>query len=176
MPHIHTFNHPILATVCEPVGEGEDLSFLRDMRELCERHNGVGLAAPQIGIAKRAAFIWPKQRGGEAIFMINPVIVERSGMTNVETEGCLSYPGIRCPIERHNVVQVTFRDEQWTEHRRQFTWFAGRVVQHEIDHLDGICRVGDVWKRQQQLRELRNAPQMDSTATGELAAPTPANG
>jgi len=145
---IRTFDDPSLSAVCEPLSLSDDLSFLKDMRRICAEANGVGLGAPQIGVLKRAAFIWPQQKRGEAIFMLNPVIYYTSPTTSVEDEGCLSYPGISARIERHLSVAVRYFDETWAQHERHFAYFPARVVQHELDHLDGICRVGDFWKRQ----------------------------
>lgn len=142
---IRKFNDPILKTVCESLTPADDLSFLRSMREACDTYKGVGLAAPQIGIAKRAVFIWPQRHSGEALFMLNPVIVGRGKMTATEDEGCLSYPGVFGPVERHLSVTVKYMTPKWKACTRQFVFYAARVVQHEIDHLDGICRVGEFW-------------------------------
>lgn len=142
---MRTFDDPILKTVCHPLERGEDLTFLRSMRVECEAHNGVGLAAPQIGHAKRAVYIAPKN--GERLFMLNPVVTDHSKITATDTEGCLSYPGVYVPIERFLSVRVRYFDESWREHERTFVYFGARVIQHELDHLDGICRVGDHWRK-----------------------------
>lgn len=142
-------NDPALSTVCEPLQLGDDLSFLADMREVCERENGVGLAAPQIGVLKRAVYIWPNRKGGLSLYMLNPTIVARSITTATESEGCLSYPGVWTPVERHLGVTVEYADLDFVTKRCAFSYYAARVVQHEIEHLDGVCRVGDAWRAQE---------------------------
>jgi peptide deformylase len=144
---IRKFNDPALSTPCEPVLAGDPLLFIADMKAvLRQQKNGVGLAAPQIGVLKAACVIWHQRKGGECIVMLNPLILRASREFVTEKEGCLSYPGVFAPVERHQWVEVAWDDRATGQTVRVFTGFQGRVVQHELDHLDGICRVGDAWR------------------------------
>jgi peptide deformylase len=148
---LRTFDDPALKTVCAPVRDGDDLSFLKDMRKVCGfTDNGVGLAAPQIGVLKQAAFIWPR-RAGFGIFLINPRGVDASHEMQSGEEGCLSYPGVTAEVVRHRWIDVDYLDDAMKPRTRRFTDFDAVVVQHECDHLDGICRVGDAWRRKMKL-------------------------
>jgi peptide deformylase len=135
---------PVLSVYCDPITQAEALEVCDLMRRaLRQSKNGVGLAAPQIGIAKRACVIWHRRQSGECIRMANPVLVAHSETMNEDREGCLSYPGVFVPIVRYDWVSVEWRDvETWVVQRQHFQGFQGRVVQHEIDHLSGVCRVG----------------------------------
>ena len=73
--------------------------------------------------------------------LINPEITSKSSETNVDEEGCLSLPKIYLPIERSNKITVTFMDSKGQNQERQLELFEARVVQHEVDHLDGILIV-----------------------------------
>lgn len=150
--NIRTFNDPILKTVCEPIASGEDLLWLKDLEAACYEHNGVGLAAPQIGIAKRAIFIrFGKQHG---MVMLNPVLsAHGTGVESLE-EGCLSYPQIFTSVQRPTFVRCAWESPDGKKRSRIFGqarlgWriTESRVIQHEADHLDGICRVGDAWRK-----------------------------
>lgn len=134
---------------CAPVTAGEDLSFMKPMRKRCIEFNGVGLAAPQIGVLKRVIFIWQGQ-SGYGFYLINPEIVAASDMKVSAREGCLSYPGLETFVARHEWIRVKFflraDRELNTEFTQEYRGMEARIVQHEIDHLDGICKVGDAWK------------------------------
>ena len=112
---------------------------------------GVGLAAPQVGIAKRLFLIAPdlvdkkKKSFSDIAIFINPEIIskrpERQPVrkTKKQTlEGCLSIPHIWGPVRRSNQLAVRFIDENGNEHTETFTGFPARIIQHEIDHLNGI--------------------------------------
>lgn len=148
---IRTGDDPILSQVCDPVAEGEDLEDLLSLMfsALGGSPDGVGLAAPQVGINKRVVII--AEPGKEKIVMVNPQIVSRSTATKIESEGCLSYPGIFTPVERNVQIEVLFNDASGSFemglYSQTFKGFESRIVQHEIDHLDGICKVGDAFKR-----------------------------
>lgn len=144
---LRTFNDPSLKTVCEPIVQGDNLDFLRAMKQVCiATDTGVGLAAPQIGVLKRAIFLWPK-RQGLYYWMLNPQIVMHSEDTCIETEGCLSYPNVWAPILRHTSITVDYLDQDFTRYTKHFSGWEARVIQHEVDHLQGICLVGDAWRQ-----------------------------
>ena len=80
--------------------------------------------------------------------MINPEIKSRSDRVEIGNEGCLSYPGVEATVPRAARIELEYRDFSWKLCRRSLSGFTARVVQHEVDHLDGICRTGDEWRRQ----------------------------
>jgi len=102
---------------------------------------GVGLAGPQVGLEKRTLVALkmedPDDNEAEPIVMVNPEILERSQETWVFEEGCLSIPGIRGDVTRPEKVRVRYQDVDGTSHEIEVEDMFARVVQHEIDHLDG---------------------------------------
>lgn len=145
---IRKWDDPALHAECEPLRPGDDLSFLRDMRKACQFADGVGLGAPQIGVLKRAVFLWPGQ-AGYGRFLLNPAIVAASPEKVTGKEGCLSFPGFTADVERHAWVQVAYHDERFTHHLEVFRDFHAVIAQHEIDHTNGVCRVGDAWRERE---------------------------
>ena len=113
---------------------GEDLqSLLRDMWETMVSNDGVGLAAPQIGVSLRVAVIgWRDRR----IVLVNPVVIEQEGEEELE-EGCLSAPGFYEKVTRPARVVVEAQDEHGEPIRLEEEGFLARVLMHEIDHLEG---------------------------------------
>jgi peptide deformylase len=99
---------------------------------------GIGLAAPQVGVSLRVVVVDMQDEDHEPVALINPEIVKASKEMVTAAEGCLSVPGLRGDVERHQWVTVKARDEHGHDKRiRADGWFA-RCIQHEIDHLDGI--------------------------------------
>lgn len=113
-------------------------TLLRDMLETMYAAPGIGLAAPQIGVALRVAVIDLSvgKRGGEVIELINPEFVEREGM-QFEEEGCLSIPGIQATVARPARVVVRAQDRHGAAFTIEGTGLLARALQHELDHLDG---------------------------------------
>jgi len=132
---------PALSTFCEPVVEGEDTSqIIRDMSHiLSQSKNGIGLSANQAGHLKRIIII----RYPNFQILTNPIISNVSEDTKTEQEGCLSYPGIFKRIKRHKTIEVECNE--WVG-KRIYHDLPARIVQHEIDHLNGICAVSKVKK------------------------------
>ncbi len=161
------YGEEILTTVSKPVHNIDDeiKTLIYDMFEVMQRENGVGLAAIQIGIAKRILVIEiprsDKDNSPEIqIAMINPTILEKSDDMMLDEEGCLSLPEIREDVARHRVVKVTYRDIDDKEHTIEAENFLARVIQHEMDHLDGIVftdRIEEHHKRRikKDLRDLK---------------------
>jgi peptide deformylase len=112
------------------------LKLLKDMEDSMKATNGVGIAAPQIGVNTRVVII-TVNRNRKVFPMINPEILELSGENNEDTEGCLSLPGKWGPVERANEVKVKFTNTKDQEQIMVFTDFEARIVQHEVDHLNG---------------------------------------
>lgn len=99
-------------------------------------YDGVGLAAPQIGLDARIAIVDIDDELG-TIEMINPVIVETSGEQS-GPEGCLSFPGLFGEVTRPNFVKINAFDRKGRKYTLEAEEFLARAIQHEIDHLDGI--------------------------------------
>ena len=126
----------ILRTMCKPVGQvtEEHARLVARMREIMHEANGIGLAAPQIGILQR---IFVYNEGEEFHALINPIIVQMRG-EQVGSEGCLSLPGLYGDVLRANEVTVKGLDANGKPVRIRAQGLTARVIQHENDHLDGI--------------------------------------
>ncbi len=111
------------------------------MIETMARENGVGLAAPQVGLEKRLLVALqmdaPDDSDADPIVMVNPEILDRSPDAWVYEEGCLSIPGIRGDVTRPEGIRVRYQDVEGKSHVIDIDGMFARVVQHEIDHLDG---------------------------------------
>ncbi len=113
---------------------GNVIKLLDNLRDtLADADNGVGLAAPQIGISKQVIVI---DTGEEYLELINPVIISGEG-SEVDTEGCLSVPGLIGDVARYKKVQVNGLDREGQPVSYTREGFLARVLQHEIDHLEG---------------------------------------
>ena len=130
------YGHPTLRKVAEPFEPGEiTQQFVDDMIETMTVEDGVGLAAPQVGIAKRFIVATDFER----IFtLINPVIVGYSETTETDIEGCLSIPGVQGQVARPSKIIVRATDIDGKEIEIKTGGLLARVFQHEIDHLDGV--------------------------------------
>jgi peptide deformylase len=132
--------NPMLSMKCEPIEAWtHDYTLLADaMIDLMKDSNGVGLAAPQVGLPIR---FFVAETDGHRICIANPEIVFRSEEKEWEDEGCLSFPDIKVPVLRS--LQIELRGMIGDNSYSTFApeGFMARVVQHEIDHLDGICHV-----------------------------------
>jgi peptide deformylase len=117
--------------------------LIDDMFETMYAARGVGLAAPQIGIAKRLFVVDGETlnkkecKGFKKVF-INPVILEESGKEWEFEEGCLSVPGVREFIMRKDVVKIKYLDENWNEVTEEYDGMKARIIQHEYDHIEGV--------------------------------------
>ena len=129
------------------------------MKALMEDANGVGLAATQVGVLQRLFVLRPDPEE-EARAVVNPAIVEASEETEVDNEGCLSLQGVLVPVERHVTVTVAAVDEHGEPVRLELSELASRVVQHELDHLEGrlIIDRTDAASRREALATLRPQP------------------
>ena len=134
--NIREMGDDILNKKCKPVKEINErtLDLIDDMFETMYEANGVGLAAPQVGILKRIVVI--DTTGEDPILLINPVIVETSGEQTGQ-EGCLSVPGKSGQVTRPNYVKVLAYDENMEQFELEGTELLARAICHELDHLDG---------------------------------------
>ena len=133
---------PVLGKVCREVTEvtPKIVTLIDDMLETMYEANGVGLAAPQVGILKRIVVI---DVGEGPIVMINPEIIESDGEQTGD-EGCLSLPGKAGTVTRPNYVKARAFDENMEEYEIEGTELMARAMCHEIDHLDGHLYVEKV--------------------------------
>ena len=157
---VRQYPDPALRNAATAVAEVDDevQRLAERMLDVMERAHGVGLAAPQLGILRRI-LVYRASDEDEPKVLINPELVERSDETEVGTEGCLSLLGgeLQVPVARHLRVRVSGRDASGDAVDVDVEGFEARVIQHEIDHLDGILifdRAEDQ-ERREALRELR---------------------
>ncbi len=129
---------PVLKSPASAVDVASDTTLrdlVRAMAETMYAENGVGLAAPQVGVDKRIIVF---DVDDHLAALCNPTITESSEETEVDDEGCLSVPGISVPVERSTRIVCTGQTIDGQEIRLEAEAFLARVLQHEIDHLDGI--------------------------------------
>ena len=141
--NIREIGDEVLTKKCKEVKEVSErtLELIDDMFETMYEANGVGLAAPQVGILKRIVVI--DTTGEDPILLINPVIVETSGEQTGD-EGCLSVPGKCGVVTRPNYVKVLAYDENMEQFEIEGTELLARALCHEIDHLEGHLYVEKV--------------------------------
>ena len=138
------------------------VDFDDDLRRLVDRmitlmHDaqGVGLAATQVGVLRRLFVFEPDEDGPRVV--VNPVIVERADEQEIDEEGCLSLQGVRVPVERSVTVTLEGKDAEGNDVRYELDEYGSRVVQHELDHLDGVLIIDrtDDEHRKEALSTLR---------------------
>ena len=143
---IYTYGQNVLRKETEDVtSDYPNLSgLIQDMFETLTRSEGVGLAAPQVGLSIRLAVIdldvlsddLPEYKGFRQAY-INPRVLETGDDTALMEEGCLSIPGIHESVRRPKRIRVQYMDENFTLHDEWVEGYLARVMQHEFDHLDG---------------------------------------
>jgi peptide deformylase len=138
LAQVRQYPDSALRLVANEVTEFDD-----DLRRLVERmivlmHDaqGIGLAATQVGVLRRLFVFEPGEDGPRAI--VNPTIVERASETEIDEEGCLSLQSVRVPVERATSLTLSGKDENGDEVSLELDLYAARIVQHELDHLDGV--------------------------------------
>ncbi len=140
MSTIVKIGHPALNTISEDVKFGSNVEpLIHKMKTALMNTTGVGLAANQISVCQRVIFIRAEKFVGA---MINPVIVDASKQKKKCNEGCLSVPDFIGKTVRHKSVTVEYYDEKWNRRKKKCRAFLSSIVQHEIDHLNGIT-IGD---------------------------------
>lgn len=143
---IYLYGHPVLRKTAEPIGRDypELKKFVDDMFETMDNSDGVGLAAPQVGRADRIVVVdgnpvaetYP-ECAGKRLALINPELEVLDGEEISRAEGCLSLPGINEDVKRVENIRLRWFDENWEPHEEVMTGFMARIVQHELDHLEG---------------------------------------
>jgi len=157
---IRYIGDPILRKVAEPINEfNDDLKqFARDLIEVMHVEDGIGLAAPQIGVSKQIIAVDASELVEDEYprVFINPEILESSGEWVVE-EGCLSIPGVREEVTRPEKILLKFQDDSGEIFTQEFSGWLARILQHEIDHLHGILFVDRISPLRRNLLIAQNA-------------------
>lgn len=141
--------HSILSSQAQPIDfpiSDESKQFIDSMLATLKKQDGVGIAAPQLFRGERIIIVasspnkrYPNAPSLGPIVMINPRIVEYGDEHESDWEGCLSVPGIRALVPRSIKVEVLYQNIQGDEFTEVYDGFVARIIQHEVDHLDGIC-------------------------------------
>lgn len=139
-------NNPILRTTCQVVKtiNTEIRTFAHDLLELMRLYKGVGLAAPQVGKSLRMAAVTQRDTTKkewellEEWVIINPIVVAIADEQLVDTEACLSLPGIQGPVARPASITIKYTGIDGKQHFHKATGYNARIILHEIDHLDGV--------------------------------------
>ena len=168
---IHLLGSPVLRQRADDVHEVDDeiRTLVEDLFETMAADHGIGLAANQVGVARRVAVV--QTEGEEPVILIDPVILDREGSARGE-EGCLSIPEIFADVDRARRVVV----ETTTLDNRRITIEAtdlrARVIQHEMDHLDGILFIDHVspLKRRMLMKKWKKQREGATGYTKEVAA------
>lgn len=126
-----------ISTPVQKIGPHKKL-ISKMMKTVKKDKNACGLAAPQVGKNVRIVICL---LGKKLSPLINPIVLSHSDETNFEEEGCLSIPGEYGKVERWNEIEIEYLDEKNVKQKRKLSQFDARVVQHEVDHLDGILFV-----------------------------------
>ncbi len=146
---IHLLGSPVLREQSSAVPAVDDdlRRFIDDLFETMEAAKGVGLAANQVGVARRVAVVAVE---GERLVLVNPVILSAEGKAR-EEEGCLSIPDAYGEVNRAERIVVEALDREGRSYRREAAGLLARAIQHEIDHLDGILFVDHLSTLKRQL-------------------------
>ena len=145
---IHPNKH--LRLKSESVSVSEILSdnfrdFLNELGTTMLQEDGAGLAAPQVDVQKRVVVVNMDGAGKSKAF-INPKISRKSLTKNILEEGCLSIPGVFDKVKRQKNITVKYQDEKGDWHKQKCDEYLSRVLQHEIDHLDGVLFIDKIIK------------------------------
>ena len=167
---LHLLGSPVLRQRSAEVGTVDDgvCRLVDDMFETMDAARGIGLAANQVGVARRVAVVDAEEDRFE---MIDPVIIESEGRTVAE-EGCLSIPEIYGDVSRPERVVLEATDRHGQRYRKEATGLKARAIQHEIDHLDGILFLDhlSLVKRQVLLARYRREHKDDTSYIKEVQA------
>jgi peptide deformylase len=167
---LHLLGSPVLRQHSTEVKSVDDdvRRLVDDMLETMDAAKGIGLAANQVGVARRVAVV---DVDGDRFAMIDPRIVESEGRATAE-EGCLSIPEIYADVTRPERVVIEALDADGNLYRKDATGLKARAIQHEIDHLDGILFLDhlSLIKRQMLMAKWRREHKDDTGHTKEVSA------
>ena len=140
---IYLYGADLLRKKAKPVRDFDDslIELIHSMFETMHNANGIGLAASQVGVLDRVIVVdisdMEEGKGTKPMVLINPEVIARVGEASME-EGCLSIPGVRDTLKRSEKVTVRFKDGSFSDATVEVTGLLGRVILHEIDHLNGV--------------------------------------
>ncbi|MDR1257741.1 MAG: peptide deformylase [Tannerellaceae bacterium] len=159
---VYLYGHPVLRQEAKDVPANYPglEKLIADMFETMYHAEGIGLAAPQIGLSIRLLVLdgdpmsreYPECKGFKRV-MINPVIEEYSDRETATEEGCLSLPGIHEKVMRPDSIRIKYADENMVERKERIGGFAARIVQHEYEHLDGLIFIDGISAIRRQLNK-----------------------
>jgi peptide deformylase len=143
---VRILGDPILRTRAAPVTAVSDelRALIADMFDTMYAEDGVGLAAPQVGVGQRVIVVDPHDGTAAPLALVNPQVIETGAETERGEEGCLSIPGLRELVERPVTVTVEGLDRDGAPLRIEADGLLARILQHEIDHIDGILFIDRV--------------------------------
>ncbi|MBI1305913.1 MAG: peptide deformylase [Bacteroidetes bacterium] len=148
---IRAYGDPVLRKKCSDIDSDypELEQLLDNMYQTMDSSNGVGLAAPQIGLPIRLFVIdstsmYENEKDGIRTEFINAEIIEETEQPWAFEEGCLSIPNIRENVDRHARVRMRFMDRNFKQHEQTFDGMTARVIQHEYDHIEGILFIDHI--------------------------------
>ncbi len=144
-PNVHLEKRALAVESVTP----ELVKIIRDMHRIMCESDGIGLAAPQVGLNMRI-FVLDVQDGFPLTFINPRVAVDTSSRLDKEKEGCLSIPGAFGDVVRYHSVAVSYLDEHGAKKTGVFTGLHARVIQHENDHLDGILHIDRMSERERK--------------------------
>src|SRR3954468_9353290 len=167
LAHVRKLGDPVLRTKALPVERFDDTlrDEVRRMGTLMEDALGIGLAAPQVGVSHRL-LVYRVEPESPVAALVNPEIEWSSREEEISEEGCLSLPFVHVDVERPVAVRVRARDERGDEMVIEAMGLEARVIQHEIDHLDGILILDRTSREQRKaaMRAMREAEQAAASA------------
>ena len=140
-----------VATPWDFTVDGDPTELVRNMAKIMMENNGIGLAAPQVGVGKR---IFVMGNADRLYACINPEILDSSGEV-MDLEGCLSFPKLYLNVRRSEAIKVRYQNTDGSTVDAEFSKFMARVFQHEYDHLQGICFVSRVGKLSLEMAKKR---------------------
>jgi peptide deformylase len=167
MSFIKRLGEPVLKSRATPVDRFDDSlrSQVSRMAGIMDDSLGVGLAAPQLGVSQRL-LVYRVGPDAPIIVLANPEVEWQSDESESLDEGCLSIPGITVDVERPVYVRVRALDEEGADRMVEASGLEARVIQHEIDHLDGVLILDRTSREQRReaMRALRDAEQAEQAA------------
>lgn len=168
MKGLTTIGDPVLKQIAREVPQQEIQqreALVNEMFAVLKKSGGVGIAAPQVGVSERIIILEVEDylRGGEKslVVMFNPEIKVLDREMCSEIEGCLSVPGIRGLVPRYKKVMVKYSDRAGQPKQEILQDFSARIVQHEVDHLEGIVFLERVVERKSFITEENYRKQME---------------
>ena len=145
---LHYLGDKVLRQPAKRIAKVDDgiRQLAKDMLQTMYSYHGIGLAAPQVGVNKQLLVVDCEQDDPDAppLIMINPQITRMGEELCIVEEGCLSIPNVYLDVTRPKLIEVSYKDEHGRPQKRQFADLPSRVIQHEMDHLNGVMFVDRV--------------------------------